>query len=375
VAQPLTDVKAQLDQLQRELDEIELLLQQTRSEAERHETRRKQLADRLAALERDASAQPEALGEARTQLLSFTQRAALMEGQTQVLEGKQKVLQRFQRYLTELSPQLGEGNGSPPAQGSAADPGGSQGPSSRDVLAAQEEMRREIARQMHDGPAQSIANIALQAQLVQRLLQHDPSKAHAETERLTQMVHHALEATKAFIFEVRPMVLDDLGLVATLRRASLERGRRSGVAVRFESVGQDRRLSEEMETGLFRILDDALAGFIAGRPAEIVVRLDWTDDDVRAQARSHPREPIGAVDQHIPQELAGRDEKDLPPALANVMREQREYEAAKAAERARASALPAESWTDIRSRASALGIEVALEEDGRLLEAVVSTHR
>src|SRR6185369_6792538 len=91
---------------------------------------------------------------------------------------------------------------------------------SRMILTAQEDLRREIARQMHDGPAQSLTNIVLQAQIVDRFLEKDPAKAQAEVEQLIEMVQRTLDATKTFIFDVRPMVLDDLGLVPTLRRAS-----------------------------------------------------------------------------------------------------------------------------------------------------------
>ena len=128
-------------------------------------------------------------------------------------------------------------------------------------MAAQEEMRREIARQMHDGPAQSIANIALQAQVVERLFTRDPAQAEVELRELVTMVQGALEATKTFIFDVRPMVLDDLGLVPTLRRTAAERSRRSGMAVGFESVGADARLGTELESAMFRIVDDAVIGY------------------------------------------------------------------------------------------------------------------
>ena len=136
---------------------------------------------------------------------------------------------------------------------------------SRMILTAQEDMRREIARQMHDGPAQSLTNIVLQAQIVERLLSRDPAQATGEVHALIAMVQRTLDATKTFIFDVRPMVLDDLGLVPTLRRASRDRGRRIGIAVDFESVGVDRRLPADLESRLFRMLDDALAA--RGEPA------------------------------------------------------------------------------------------------------------
>jgi hypothetical protein len=80
----------------------------------------------------------------------------------------------------------------------------------------------------------------------------DPAKAGHEVRQLVAMVQQTLEATKSFIFDVRPMVLDDLGLVPTLRRAARERGRRAGVPVEFDSMGQDRRLPMDLESGLFR---------------------------------------------------------------------------------------------------------------------------
>ena len=66
------------------------------------------------------------------------------------------------------------------------------------------------------------------------------------------MVQHTLDATKTFIFDVRPMVLDDLGLVPTLRRVARDRGRRSQVPIEFESYGTDRRLPMDVESALFR---------------------------------------------------------------------------------------------------------------------------
>ena len=143
-------------------------------------------------------------------------------------------------------------------------------------------MRREIARAMHDGPAQSLTNIVLQAQIVEHLVANDPEKASGEARQLVAMVQQTLDATKSFIFDVRPMVLDDLGLVPTLRRSARDRGRRAGVPVEFESMGQDQRLPMDLESGLFRILDEALAAYLGSRAERVVLKLDWSD---RVEAR------------------------------------------------------------------------------------------
>ena len=156
------------------------------------------------------------------------------------------------------------------ATSAAADPMESLPPAvSRLLLGAQEDMRREIARAMHDGPAQSLTNIVLQAQIVERSLTRDPARASVEVGQLVAMVQQTLDATKSFIFEVRPMVLDDLGLVPTLRRVARDRGRRAHVPVEFESMGQDRRLPMDLESGLYRILDQALAGYLEARAERV----------------------------------------------------------------------------------------------------------
>jgi hypothetical protein len=252
---------------------------------------------------------------------------------------------------------------------------------SRIVLGAQEDLRRDIARQMHDGPAQSLTNIVLQAQIVERLLAGDPEMARGEVRQLVSMVQQTLDATKSFIFDVRPMVLDDLGLVPTIRRAARERGRRSGVAVEFESMGTDRRLSMELESGLFRVLDEALNGYLAEAPDRVTIRLDWSEDriDGRVSASRDRAAAIEEAEREVAEQAAQaaqapkRGKHELPPALAAMMDERRE-QAEAAAEAARSGAivrLPSGSWQEIQQRAATLGIVVEqLPDDGTLRIAV-----
>jgi hypothetical protein len=232
-------------------------------------------------------------------------------------------------------------------------------------MAAQEQMRREIARQMHDGPAQSIANIALQAEVVQRLMARDPTAAQTELADLGTMVQHALDATKSFIFDVRPMVLDDLGLVPTLRRSARERSQRTGVRIRFESVGADHRLEPELESNLFRIVDDAVTGFLQGASEDIHVRLDWTDDALVGTIRNNVEADAGSPAEGAPGEPTEPD--DVPEALAAMIEDQRDRARETAAARHRAFALPESTASAIRARAASIGIEVWTEEEGRLL--------
>jgi hypothetical protein len=237
---------------------------------------------------------------------------------------------------------------------------------SRIVLTAQEDLRREIARQMHDGPAQSLTNIVLQSQIVDRLLERDPTSARGELKLLVQMVQQTLDATKNFIFDVRPMVLDDLGLVPTLRRASRDRGSRFGVKVQFESVGVDRRLPEQLESGLFRMLDDALAAHVAKKPDILTMHLDWSDKLV--VDLSAGRKPEIVPDPELPKESA-----DMPPALADMVAERRRVyeEAVEAARIASLSRLPATAWKEVESRARILNVTAEMLDDGARLHLEV----
>ena len=367
--------------LDKELTEVELLIAQARTESTRHETRRAAAAEKLTAALAAAAARGEPAGdtaELNAQLVLMTKRSALMESQVDVLEGKQRALTRFRDAMAGYAEALGsvaeaapEGETARAAKGGrkgtggngASDPIGSLPPAiSRLLLGAQEDMRREIARAMHDGPAQSLTNIVLQAQIVERLMQSDPAGASKEVAQLVSMVQQTLEATKTFIFEVRPMVLDDLGLVPTLRRAARDRGRRAGVPVEFESMGQDRRLPMDLESGLFRILDEALAGYLGARAERISFRLDWSADQMDA-AMFASRAAV-TVEPSITPELAAS--KDIPPALAAMM-EQRRADAANAAEVAQRESiveLPPSIWREIQGRATPLGLSVELSPDG-----------
>jgi two-component system sensor histidine kinase DegS len=365
------ELEGERSTLERELTEIDLLMRQASSEAERHEQRRVQAEERLGALERDPNRDEATLRDARTQLLAQTRRQTMMQGQLEVLQGKQRALQRFHDRLAQILPALSQAVPAAGAVGSAALVGqGEVGSSpsgivagSRDVMAAQEQMRREIARQMHDGPGQSISNIALQAQVVQRLFTRDQRQAETELGELVAMVQAALEQTKRFIFDVRPMVLDDLGLVPTLRRAAAERSRRSGQNVEFESVGADSRLGGEIESSLFRIVDDAVQGMLEARPETLMVRLDWLEDGLTATVRGRSRGSPAPDEAARAAVAAARRDKQMPQMLASMIHEQ---------ETTAARGLSEQLWSEIRDRAKPLAIDVSLSNDGWVLEAKVN---
>ncbi len=363
VAALAADLDRDLDGLGRELAEIDLLVGQARNEAGRHEQKRAQAAERLAGL--GARATPGELAEANSQLVALTRRAAVMEAQLDVLAGKQKTLERYRDGLARIRAAVGElVEASPPAWEGQAGPGegatGMIAPASpavsRVVLAAQEDLRRDIARAMHDGPAQSLTNIVLQAQIVERLLDRDPAGARAEVVELKAMVQRTLEATKTFIFDVRPMVLDDLGLVPTLRRVARDRSRRAQVPVEFESLGTDRRLPMELESAVFRVADEAVAGLVHGGPEKVTITLDWGEGlEVAVRAIRPASEDVV---EEAPRE-------DMPDALKEMVDERR----ARAVAIGIVAVLTPAIRREITERATAAGARVEFGADGRAVTA------
>jgi two-component system sensor histidine kinase DegS len=368
-----TRIEAENRGLDHELAEIEMLVSQARTEAGRHEQKRTQTAEKLTG---GGALPPDDLVALNQQLVTLTRRAAVMEAQVDVLEGKQKTVNRFRDLLAELSSRYGGVRGSDVPLLSAGG-GGARGegaaPMSRIVLNAQEDLRREIARSMHDGPAQSLTNIVLQAQIVERLLGRDLEAARAELRLLQSMVQQTLDATKTFIFEVRPMVLDDLGLVPTLRRAARERATRGAIPVEFESIGADRRLVVDLESSLFRIVDEALAAYLASIPDRVSIHLDWSDEVVVVDVAAHraPTEAIAAADRQVQEAIDAAEAAgdDLPPALESMLEERRSRAeaAANAARDAAIAALPKSTWREIQQRASSTGIVAELLDGGARL--------
>ncbi|MDR3470720.1 MAG: histidine kinase, partial [Devosia sp.] len=326
------DLAAALDReiegLERELSEIELLATQARSESGRHEQKRAHLAEKLAGL--SVAPTPE-IADQNAQLITLTKRAAMMDAQIDVLQGKQKVLARYRDALVKLrgevaalvgiqAPRVAPGDPLPGTP-EGAGPGASSAAMHRLLQSAQEDLRRDIARAMHDGPAQSLTNIVLQTQIVERLIERDPAAARAEVRELVGMVQRTLEATKTFIFDVRPMVLDDLGLVPTLRRVARDRSRRAHVPVEFDSLGTDRRLPVELESAVFRIVDESVAALALARPERVTVTLEWTMTDLTTMVRAHRPAPD---EEPAPPPIAA----DVPAALVTMIESRRADRAA-----------------------------------------------
>jgi len=152
------------------------------------------------------------------------------------------------------------------------------------VIEAQEEERRRLARDIHDGPAQILANVVFRIDVSQKLLERDPRRAAAELEQLKGLVRQSLQDVRRIIFDLRPMALDDLGLAPALRSYVSGFGEKTGLSVQMEVRGQERRLPPAVELGCYRLVQEALNNVWKHAQAQrATVRLAFDPALVRAE--------------------------------------------------------------------------------------------
>ncbi len=127
------------------------------------------------------------------------------------------------------------------------------------LVQAQEEERRKVARELHDGPAQSLANLVMRLDLIDRLWEKDQEWVKREVLALTDMVRDNIIEIRRVIFDLRPMALDDLGLVPALKRYLVDYQDKHDLEVHFLFFGDERRLPLPVEVALFRLIQEALS--------------------------------------------------------------------------------------------------------------------
>ncbi|SDZ86052.1 MULTISPECIES: sensor histidine kinase [Selenomonas] len=126
------------------------------------------------------------------------------------------------------------------------------------IIKAQEEERYRISREMHDGPAQDLANIIFQTSIAEKLVDYDPDEAKRTLQEMRQQMRDCLGSVREVIFDMRPMALDDLGLVAALNQLIGRLASRGTLAIDFSMDGKVYELPKHVEIAIFRIVQEAL---------------------------------------------------------------------------------------------------------------------
>jgi two-component system, NarL family, sensor histidine kinase DegS len=151
------------------------------------------------------------------------------------------------------------------------------------IIEAQEEERKRLSREIHDGPAQMLANVMMRSDLIEKIYrERSAEEALEEIKSLKKMVRTALYEVRRIIYDLRPMALDDLGLIPTLRKylQTTEEYHNSS-KINFINLGQDRRLLTKYEVSLFRLIQESVQNALKHAEAmEIEVKVDINKDSI-----------------------------------------------------------------------------------------------
>lgn len=277
VEDPQIIIQSELDETNRALKEITLMLEQSGIEVGKLTQRNAVVTAHLqqvqGQIEKISSAE---VRTAYDTAMDTQQRLFVMRGQLEKLQIDQGNLDRYKGLLERLKGILAsEGTG-----GGKSDKGGI---SSVEMLVnVQEAERQRLSRQMHDGPAQALSNFILQTEIAMRLFDVDAVQARNELGNLKASAMSTFQKIRNFIFELRPMMLDDLGLAPTIVRYASMFKEQAGVEVSVTVSGNERRMESYVETMVFRAMQELLSNAVHQNQATLVkILLDMGDTQVK----------------------------------------------------------------------------------------------
>jgi len=184
------------------------------------------------------------------------QRLFTMRGQLEKLQSDQAILKR---YTDSLGRTLHLLEGGAKVEVAEEESGRKTATAIEQIIEAQEEERRKISRQIHDGPAQALSNFILQTEIAMRLFDVDQERARQELTSLKASAGSTCSNVRDFIFDLRPMMLDDLGLIPTARRYIEAFKEKTGLNVGLVVTGTEKRIATHREVLVFRAIQGLLA--------------------------------------------------------------------------------------------------------------------
>lgn len=192
--------------------------------------------------------------EAYEEALDSQQRLFVMRGQMDKLKTEKVHLQEFIMQMQDMTGFLTK---TPLLEGE--DPELNATEFVESVIQAQELERKRLSNKMHDGPAQALSNFILQVEIAQRLFDIDLDQARDELDALKVTANATFTKVRDFIFELRPMMLDDLGLIPTLRHYFDALKEQHETEVHLTISGTERRLESYLEIMIFRAIQELVS--------------------------------------------------------------------------------------------------------------------
>jgi len=221
------------------------------------------------------------------------------------LKGLKETVERADKLAAQTSVVLNYLNGDLKKMGELIEDAQQKQAFGLKIIEAQEEERRRLSREIHDGPAQVLAHVLLSSEIVERVYRDQGPEASAkEISKFREMIRSALYEVRRIIYDLRPMSLDDLGLVPTLEKY-LRRIEEQypGIRVEFRRLGEEKRLPGKMEAALFRLVQEAVQNACKhAKPKQVDVVIEFRLKAVILLIRD---DGIGFDPNHIPENTFG----------------------------------------------------------------------
>ena len=282
------DLQKELEETTRALREITLMIEQSQGEMSKLSQRNAAITTHLQQVQGQiTSVPPQEIRNAYDSALDAQQRLFVMRGQLEKLQAERTHLERLKTILEKAPASMSSGGAS--AMSSSGSSKGTMA-SVEMLVNAQETERQRLSRQMHDGPAQALSNFILQTEIAMRLFDVDAAQAKDELNNLKSSAMGTFQKVRNFIFELRPMMLDDLGLVPTVRRYADAFKEQASLDVNVTVTGNERRLEPYLEVMMFRALQELLGNAARHSQAtQVKVMLDMGEDRVRVSVDDNGR--------------------------------------------------------------------------------------
>ncbi len=280
------DIQKEIEETTRALREVTLMIEQSQVELSKLSQRNAAITAHLQQVQSQVnSLSPEEIRNVYDSALDAQQRLFVMRGQLEKLQAEKAHLERLKAILERASAsQAGAAASASPAAGRGT-------MASVEMLVnAQETERQRLSRQMHDGPAQALSNFILQTEIAMRLLDMDPAQAREELNNLKTSAMGTFQKVRNYIFELRPMMLDDLGLVPTVRRYADAFKEQASLDVSVTITGNERRLEPYLEVMIFRAIQELLGNAARhSQASQVKVMLDMGDERIRVSVDDNGR--------------------------------------------------------------------------------------
>jgi len=241
------------------LTEVSATLNQSQNELNRLMQIKANVTAQLQQLSGDSDSVSKAdIRNAFNSAMDAQQRLLVMRGQLDKLQEQKNALQKYQALLESVFEYLHKGQEKNSAMQESTD----KVSMLEMLITSQESERQKLSRQMHDGPAQALSNFIVQSEIATRMYEIDQTKAKEELEKLKLSAMGTFQKIRTYISDLRPMMLDDLGLVPTIKRYVNNMKEQTGVDVNLIVIGTYRRLKPYLEVFVFRAVQELIGNAI-----------------------------------------------------------------------------------------------------------------